>query len=189
MIRRWARFVVIAILYAACAHLTPLPGLISGPGIPANTYCARVDAAGRCDVYRSAQPSKAELVAMRDRLGIRSVLKLNSAIEGRDEAPEGVEIIEHPMSSVLGPTAGQADQICEDIDAAPKPLDIHCTEGRERTGWAIERCLRMRQRTMPKPGADAMYNEWIAYGMRPWLASGLIEDFDRATGYARAGAR
>ncbi len=70
-------------------------------------------------------------------------------------------------------------RICSDLEAAPKPALIHCTEGRERTGYIVERCLRMKQPTPPSPAA--MYGEWRAYGMRPWLAPGLIESFERAT--------
>ena len=172
-----------ALLLASCAHSEPMPdGMIKGDGMPDRLYCVENDSAGRCSIYRSAQPTLAQFTSMRDRLGLKSDLKLNPAIEARDHLPDGIEIIDHPMSSILVPEEEDVDQICRDLEDAPKPALIHCTAGRERTGFIVERCVRMKQKPYA-PSAQAMYAEWVAFGMRTWLAPGLIESFERATGF------
>jgi len=156
--------------------------MVTGDGMPDRLYCVESNEAGMCRIWRSAQPTAAQFVAMRDRLMLRSSIKLNPAWEAREHTPEGVTVYEDPMSSVLEPSEELVAKICADIDEAPKPVVIHCTAGRERTGFIVERCVRMKQKPIA-PSASAMYNEWVAFGMRTWLAPGLIESFKRATGW------
>lgn len=169
-----------ALALLGCAS-TPLPaGEIVGDGMPDRLYCLVGSATG-CTIFRSAQLSHDQMVAMQTRFGLRSVLKLNYAWESRDDVPPGVELIDDPLSSELQPSPAEIDKICQDLDIAPKPVDIHCEAGRERTGFIAERCVR--NRAMPiASSATAQCGEWLAFGMRPLLAIGLREAFHRDTG-------
>lgn len=159
--------------YAPPAASVPT-GQITGDGMPDRLYA--VDAA--CTIYRSAQPTAAEFVAMKARLGLRSVVKLNSAIEGRDHLPDGVEPLEHPWLP-LGPvTHEQVMAALADLEAAPKPVLIHCTHGVDRTGMLVA-LWRVKHGTLP----FAAVGEWRAFGRNEKWDGLFDESFERETGY------
>src|SRR4051812_40559247 len=85
----------LALLLAGCgAQLAVGPGGVIGGATPRplNLACFDGDAAHGCQGWRSGQPTETQVQA----LGVKSVLKLNSAIEGKDHLPAGVEPLEHP---------------------------------------------------------------------------------------------
>jgi protein tyrosine phosphatase (PTP) superfamily phosphohydrolase (DUF442 family) len=91
------------------------------------------------EVYRSAQPSEAQLAQLVDRYGIKSVIKLNAG-----DAPQSCALADSPrisgwsvISRRSAPTAEQIKQILDAIDCAPKPVLIHCTHGEDRTGLIV----------------------------------------------------
>lgn len=164
-------------------HTAPVPDQIVSPDFPDRLACAwheNNDGTGKCLAYRSAQPTLVQFTALHDKLGVVSDIKLNPASEAKDVLPSTIQAYEHPMSSELMPSASEVEDTCDDILNAPKPLIIHCTAGRERTGWAVERCIRLHQKY--PPSFDQQMAEWLAYGMRKVLAIGLIEDLEHANG-------
>lgn len=95
-------------------------------------------------VYRSAQPSAAELVEYHDRLGLRSVVNLRGvnaeAAWYRDEVEVtkrlGIELINFEMSAKRHVSPERARELIQVLARAPKPMLIHCNGGADRTGLA-----------------------------------------------------
>lgn len=157
----------IAFLGAACAHVPLAPaGMLVGDGMPARLYCVSHDANGACVIYRSGQPSAAEFSALVARYGIRSVIKLNSALEGRDHLPGGVAPYEHPWLPVGPVDHEDVAAALYDLEHAPRPILIHCTHGVDRTGLLVA-LWRVLHEHATAAGAWA---EWRAYGRDESLA-------------------
>lgn len=96
------------------------------------------------ELYRSAQPSPAQLARYVQENGIRTVINLRGAEEKakwyEQEVAEaerlGVEHIDFRMSSSKELSTDKADQLLAIMRAAPKPILIHCTYGADRSGLA-----------------------------------------------------
>lgn len=121
---------------AGCAATVQTPPPPSLDGYPLARFW-RVDQV----VFRSAQPTGAQLAELRDRYGIRSVIKLNGR-EKRDVVPPGVTLIDEPIGAMREPDPAQLARILDEVERAPKPVLIHCTQGRDRTGLVVALYLR-----------------------------------------------
>jgi protein tyrosine/serine phosphatase len=127
-------------------------------------------------IYRSAQPTDAELSGLA-RMGIKTVLDL------RDDATVAHErtVVENslhlhflsfPLKGVGAPTDAQIQQILAAIDAAPKPVLIHCHQGEDRTGVVVA-VLRMthdhwtRQQAFSE--AEKYHISKLQWGMRAYI--------------------
>ena len=160
-----------------CAHVTMPTGMITG-NMPANLYCVSHDKSGSCIIYRSAQPSAAEFSAMVAKLGLRSVVKLNLALEARDNLPGGVEPFENPWLPAGPVTDEQVTEALTDIYWAPKPVLIHCTHGEDRTSLAVGLWRIKYEHVSPA----AAWGEMRAYGFHTDLL-GLVWTFTHETGW------
>lgn len=169
----------VALLFAGCgAQIVQLPdGRIQSPGLPAMLYCVDRTASG-CELYRSAQPTADEFVALHDRLGLKSIVKLNSALEGRDRLPAGVEPFEHPWPFVGPVDHDDALAALYDLEHAPRPALIHCTHGVDRTGLLVA-LWRVVHEHVPAASAWA---EWRAFP-RSKVDALLYDAFERETGF------
>ena len=95
-------------------------------------------------IYRSAQPSGAEMDELIRRLGLRSVLNLRGERGGSDWLAEeravtsahGAEHHTVRLSAKRMPPAPRLREIVEILDTAPRPLLLHCQGGVERSGLA-----------------------------------------------------
>lgn len=94
-------------------------------------------------LYRSAQPSGADLSDYKSRYGIRTVINLRGRSDGawyRDEveaaAREGLVHIDFPMSASRALTTEKSRKLIAILRDAPKPILIHCKSGADRTGLA-----------------------------------------------------
>ncbi len=106
------------------------------PQVPCDTYVKGVENFGfiSADVWRGAKPTPAGLRTLAD-MGVKTVIDLRQDNECAD-IPPGVRYVRLPVS------AWHSDQVCTSavlkaIEARPKPVFIHCTQGRDRTGLAI----------------------------------------------------
>ncbi len=70
-----------------------------------NLYCVDNTDTTKCTIWRSEQPTASDFVEMQQKLGLKSVIKWNSALH----------------------------ELVDDIDNAPKPTDGHCELGDDRT--------------------------------------------------------
>ncbi len=114
------------------------------------------------ELYRSAQPSNAQLTRYVQENGIRTVLNLRGAnTQARwyqDEVATtqalGVTLLDFPMSARHALTGEQAMTLLTIMQDAPKPLLIHCNAGADRTGLAVVMYLNQLA------GVDEETAEW-----------------------------
>ncbi len=96
------------------------------------------------ELYRSAQPSAAQIEDYAQTYGIRTIVNLRGASKDApwyiDETSTaqrlGIRHIDFRMVASRGLTAEQADQLVALLKDAPKPILIHCQGGADRTGLA-----------------------------------------------------
>jgi protein tyrosine phosphatase (PTP) superfamily phosphohydrolase (DUF442 family) len=93
-------------------------------------------------IYRSAQPSAADLEALIRRLHLRSVLNLRGdaeekrwyRAERRVSATTGVRLFTVHLSAKTLPPAQRLREVLDVLETAPRPLLLHCKGGVERSG-------------------------------------------------------
>ncbi len=93
------------------------------------------------ELYRSAQPSGADIDTYAARYGIKTILNLrgqNTADwylqESAAAKKAGITHINYPLSASHIVTPQQAHELLALMRDAPKPLLIHCQAGADRTG-------------------------------------------------------
>lgn len=92
------------------------------------------------EMYRSGQPSAAEMATLYAVEGIRSVLNLRKHHSDKDEIGE-LEITLYELPLAAGSiTEADLVKILQIVKTAPKPILIHCWHGSDRTGTAIAAC-------------------------------------------------
>lgn len=131
-VRRWA--IALGVSVAA------LTGAYAGVLVATNNFHELVPG----EVYRSAQPSPADLRAIEATYGVASVLNLRGASAGKGwydaEAAAaraaGVTLIDFRMSASSELTPVEVERLIQTMRDAPKPLLIHCRSGADRTGAA-----------------------------------------------------
>jgi protein tyrosine/serine phosphatase len=139
---RAAAATALLLLFAACRTATLSCDAGAAPRPPAN-FAAVPGVA----LYRGAQPlTCGELDYLRD-LGVKSILKLNDsglpidAAEAREAAARGIALRAFAFSAA---TIGGA-RTCAAVrdaeaflaDRSHWPVYVHCTEGKDRTGYII----------------------------------------------------
>jgi tyrosine-protein phosphatase SIW14 len=130
---RGGALLAVALSAAGCAGSYPTP---PAPRPLDGSTIRRFD---RVDegVYRGGQPSAGEMRDMVARYRIRTVVKLNPNLEGRDVVPDGVKLVYTPLSVVFTPDEDEVRRILDEIDRAEKPVYVHCQHGQDRTGMII----------------------------------------------------
>lgn len=96
------------------------------------------------EVYRSAQPTPADLRRYAERYGIRSIINLRGENAGNawyDQEVEtarslGIEHFDLGMSARSPVSRAKMEQLIRMMRDAPKPLLIHCNAGADRSGLA-----------------------------------------------------
>lgn len=96
------------------------------------------------ELYRSAQPSSAELSRYGREYGIRTVVNLRGAQPGSPwyeaeiaaAAKLGLEHRDFGISAGAILEPDEADRLIALLSQAPKPILIHCRSGSDRTGLA-----------------------------------------------------
>lgn len=96
------------------------------------------------ELYRSAQPSAAQLAAWIDQYGIRTVLNLRGENAGRSwydgevaaSASHAVEHVDFKVKASQVLSEEQATRLIAIMREAKKPLLIHCEAGADRSGLA-----------------------------------------------------
>ncbi len=162
-----------------CAAVQAPPGVLPAMGLTRFYQVAP-------GIYRSAQPTPNQFIDLAVEYGVKSVVKLNYAWESPDVLPAGVEQFEHPMSAFRVLSHEDVLSVCRDVDAAPKPVIIHCEHGQDRTGLIVALCVRLRvqdgdEKPAMLPSPQVAFNEAVAYGFHRSLVA-LTAAFERETG-------
>lgn len=137
-----------------------------------------------CDVFRSSQPSDTDWSRLVAKYKIATEVKLNG-LESRVKPPAGVVTIDRPLSVEMdGDDKDQLvalDKILDEIDAAKKPVLIHCTHGEDRTGL-ISALWELRHEKLGVFGSlDDVYGRMMRRGFHPY--HGLFVAFSRWGGW------
>lgn len=133
------------------------------------------------ELYRSAQPTAADLARYQKEYGIKSVINLRGENEGSPWYDEeiaatnqlGLTHYNFRMKSSRELSQEQALALIDLMKNAPKPLLIHCRAGADRTGlasavyfaaiagkneWESERQLWLSYGHVPRVGASVAMN-------------------------------
>jgi protein tyrosine phosphatase (PTP) superfamily phosphohydrolase (DUF442 family) len=86
------------------------------------------------DVWRGAKPTPEGMRALAE-AGVKTVIDLQQGDESPD-VPAGVRYVRLPVSGWHTDRV-DLDAVLHAIDENPKPVFIHCREGRDRTGLAV----------------------------------------------------
>ncbi|MFD1331676.1 tyrosine-protein phosphatase [Methylopila musalis] len=127
-------------------------------------------------VYRSWQPSAADLARFAETYGRGSVINLRGAAPGRDwydeekaaVAEHGLTLIDFKMSATKALSPERAQALVTLIAQAPKPVLIHCKAGADRSGLASALYLYA---VGDLPADEAARALSLAHGHFPWLGS------------------
>lgn len=143
-------------------------------------------------LYRSAQPSAADISGYHQAYGIKTVVNLRGEHLGEDwyeaEVVEagrlGIDHVDFYMSASLELSQAQAEELLSIFERAQRPLLIHCKAGADRSGLAAalylaavskhgeeaaeeQISLRYGHVSIPFTGAFAMDETFEV--LEPWL--------------------
>ena len=122
-------------------------------------------------LYRGGQPETcAELDYLRS-LGVRRIVKLNDRGLAQDEAEKsaaarlGLEVLSWPFDASTIGTPASCPDVREALDAlraGDAPVFVHCTAGKDRTGYLIG----LYERLVLRKAAPDVLEELRRYGHR-----------------------
>jgi protein tyrosine/serine phosphatase len=130
-------------------------------------------------LYRSAQPSAAELASTVRQYGIKSVLNLRGPNAGSPWYEEelaasralGLAHYDYSLSAKRFVTGGQIADIVKILREAPKPLLIHCKSGSDRAGLVA---ALYRYVIAGASATEADRELSLVYGHFPYLMSASV---------------
>lgn len=95
------------------------------------------------EVYRSAQPSPADLRCWTDRYGLRTVINLRGESSGDFHAEQraaagelALRMVDVRFSAMNHPPRPQLLRLIDALENSPRPILLHCKRGADRTGIA-----------------------------------------------------
>lgn len=128
-------------------------------------------------VFRSEQPDAYAMSSLYE-LGITVVLKLNDATEGVDE-PVGELVVWSVPLELTPPSDAQVRELCAGIRAhvaAGERVLIHCTHGRDRTGF-VAAAYQLLELKRP---LDEVLDTRARYGVNTAVVKLFNEAFTKA---------
>jgi protein tyrosine phosphatase (PTP) superfamily phosphohydrolase (DUF442 family) len=125
-------------------------------------------------VYRSAQLDPEKLATVAAELGLASILAVRAARPHKDWYVDEVRVarqLELPLTNIgfdpdRMPSRQQLRELVDQLDAAPRPLLLHCRAGVERSGLASAVVLLLEGASL----ASARDQFSLRFGFHPWLA-------------------
>jgi protein tyrosine phosphatase (PTP) superfamily phosphohydrolase (DUF442 family) len=147
--------------------LHPPKSVKDGPQHPIDGLIPGVDDFGLIsnDVWRGSEPT-AEGFRTLASLGVKTVIDLREGDES-DSIPQGVRYVHLPTSAWHADT-DNVKAVLDAIASSPKPVFIHCHQGRDRTGLAVA-AYRLWQHMSAK---DAC-RELRSFRVNPWWAGSI----------------
>jgi protein tyrosine/serine phosphatase len=115
------------------------------------------------DVWRGARPSHEGMLSLQQ-MGVKTIIDLELR-DATSEVPAGVRYVRLPVNSfhcdMVDPTA-----LLKAIAESPKPIFIHCREGRDRTGLAVAIYRCEVEGMSPADAIKELHN----FNVHPWWA-------------------
>ena len=147
--------------------LHPPKSVKDGPQHPIDDLIPGVDNFGLIcnDVWRGSEPT-AEGFRTLASLGVKTVIDLRESDESAS-IPKGVRYVHLPTSAWRADTVN-VKAVLDAIANSPKPVFIHCHQGRDRTGLAVA-AYRLRQHMSAK---DAC-RELRYFRVNPWWTNSI----------------
>lgn len=94
------------------------------------------------DLWRGAQPTP-DGMRWLGRLGVKTIIDLREEADESTLIPSGVRYVRVPVSPFNADRV-DVEEVLRQIDASPKPVFIHCHQGRDRTGL-VAAAYRLKQ--------------------------------------------
>ena len=136
-------------------------------------------------IFRSALPSPEGYPQLK-KMGFKTILNLRESDNGeiKRAGPE-IAVVHAGMSGLKHPSFKEMDRALDAIAAAPRPLLVHCTHGRDRTGFVIAawRVFVEKKETIAQAADEAR-----SYGCC-FVLFGDLEDYLRDYGAHRRSLR
>jgi len=107
------------------------------------------------DVWRGGEPSAVGLKWLAD-LGVKTIIDLREEGDESSRIPAGVRYVRIPVSAWSADRV-DVDRVLGQIEACPKPVFIHCHQGRDRTGLAVA-AYRLWQGMTPSKACEELRN-------------------------------
>lgn len=123
--------------------------------------------------YRSAQPSAAQIEALVQRHGIRTVFNLRGFNPGKDWYEEesqatrrlGIERVDLHMCGCYPPPEWELRKLVAGLEQATLPILLHCHSGSDRSALASAVFLLLRTGTGLEQARQQLH---LIYGHNPW---------------------
>jgi protein tyrosine phosphatase (PTP) superfamily phosphohydrolase (DUF442 family) len=119
------------------------------------------------EIWRGAEPTAAGIKVL-EGMGVKTIIDLREGDESAEISPK-VRYVRLPVSAFAADHVDVA-RVLSAISESPKPVFIHCREGRDRTGLAIA-AYRLSQGM----SAQAACQELRNFHVNPWWR-GPIQD-------------
>jgi protein tyrosine phosphatase (PTP) superfamily phosphohydrolase (DUF442 family) len=153
------------------AGFVPQRPTVAFPGVPNFGVVS-------ADLWRGGRPTPDGLRALAD-AGVRTIIDLQLYGESAP-VPPGVKYVRLPVSGWHVDQV-DVDAVLRAIDQSPKPVFVHCAEGRDRTGLAVAAYRVDHGMSLP----DA-FAELASFHVHPWwrtrIERRVAERAERARG-------
>jgi protein tyrosine/serine phosphatase len=174
------------LILSACAFAVGLGLAVAGP-MRSFVFESNLHPVVQGKIYRSAQPSGAEIDGWVRELGLRSVVNLRGA-KGKDDrhwlaeeraAAErnGIEHRSLRMSADDMPPAQTLQELVRILDTAPRPLLLHCRAGAERSGLASATAVLLEGADLAAARAEFALDKGFVYVINPRLPR-VLDDYE-----------
>lgn len=138
------------------------------------------------EIYRSAQPSGAQLAEWIDELSLASVVNLRGRKSQDDRRwlveeiataeRAGIEHVSIRMSAGDVPPAQTLRKLVDTIDHAPRPMLLHCKAGAERSGLAAAVAVLLETGDLDAARAEFALDKGFVHWVNPRLPR-VLDDY------------
>ncbi|HEY8751709.1 MAG TPA: tyrosine-protein phosphatase [Tepidisphaeraceae bacterium] len=143
------------------------------PGVPNFGLISR-------DVWRGGQPS-AQGLEWLAKLGVKTVIDLREESDESTQIPSGIKYVRVPASQWHADNVN-VREVLRAIDTSPKPVFIHCLQGRDRTGLAVA-AYRLKQGMSAEQACTELENFHVNF----WWDGPIVQRIHELDRLKRAG--
>lgn len=174
-------------LWLVAALIAAIGLAIAGP-LRSFVFESNLHAVVAGQIYRSAQPSEADIDRWVRELGLRSVVNLRGA-KGKEDrrwladersasSRNGIEHVSLRMSSDDIPPAQTLRELVRILDTAPRPLLLHCRAGAERSSLASAVAVLLAGGDLAAAHAEFALDKGFVFLVNPRLPR-VLDDYEQ----------